>query len=88
MTFITFNKVQLAIHIHNYHHGLQTECVDEMFPSNNANHKNNTRYSNQLRIPKHNTHTHTYTHTHTHTHIIKYTVTSLVEPKIWNSITT
>ncbi len=39
------------------------------------NHTYNTRYGNQLRIPKHNT------------NIIKCTV-SLAGPKIWNSIAT
>ncbi len=49
--------------------------VNEMFLANNTNHTYNTRYDNQLRIPKHNT------------NIIKYTV-SLAAPKIWNSIAT
>ncbi len=47
--------------------------VNEMFSANNTNHTYNTRYGNQLRIPKHNT------------NIIKYTV-SLAGRKIRNSI--
>ncbi len=46
-----------------------------MISANNTNHTYNTRYGNQLRIPKHNT------------NIIKYTV-NLAGPKIWNSIAT
>ncbi len=61
--------------MYKYRHGLVPNYVNEMFSANNTNHTYNTRYGNQLRIPKHNT------------NIIKYTV-SLAGPKIWNSIAT
>ncbi len=61
--------------MYKYHDGLLPNYVNEMFAANNTNYTYNTRYGNQLRIPKHNT------------NIIKYTV-SLAGPKIWNSIAT
>ncbi len=75
MKFININKFQIANYMYKYHHGLLPNYVNEMFSANNTNHTYNTRYSNQLRIPKHNT------------NIIKYTV-SLAGPKILNSIAT
>ncbi len=73
MKFKIFNKLQIANYMYKYHHGLLPNYVNEMFSANNTNHTYNSRYGNQLRIPKHNT------------NIIKYTV-SLAGPKIWNSI--
>ncbi len=73
MKFININKFQIANYMYKYYHGLLPNYVNEMFLANNINHTYNTRYCNQLRIPKHNT------------NIIKYTI-SLARPKIWNSI--
>ncbi len=70
---MNINKFQIANHMYKYHHhddhGLLPNYVNEMFLANNTNPTYNTRYGNQLRIPKHNT------------NIIKYTV-SLAGPKI------
>ncbi len=71
MKFININK----LHIYKYHHGLLPNYVNGMFSANNTIHTYNTRYGNQLRIPKHNT------------NIFKYTV-SIAGPKIGNSIAT
>ncbi len=61
--------------MYKYHHGLLPNYVNEMFLANHTNHTYNTRYGNQLQIPKHNT------------NIIQYTVI-LAGPKIRNSIAT
>ncbi len=73
--FININKFQLANYMYKYHHGLLPNYVNEMSSANNTNHTYNTKYGNQLRIPKYNT------------NIIKY-ILSLAGPKILNSIET
>ncbi len=62
MNFIAINKLQIAIHMHKYHHGLQPIYVNEIISPNNVNHTYNTRYGNQLRIPKYNTNIIIYTY--------------------------
>ncbi len=55
MKFIIINKLQSAIDMHKYHHGLLPNYVNEMFSPSDTNYRYNTRYGNQLKIPKHNT---------------------------------